>query len=98
MHVSLPIGAAVLMGSDSCSAFGPPPVTGNNFSISIDTESRQDTAVRGRRRRHGPTGYVLGLLLRYVYRSLWRQLDAQLRRRRGMTTARLRAAKVQGRV
>ena len=43
MHVSLPIGSGVLMGSDSCSAFGPPPVTGNNFSISIDTESRQHT-------------------------------------------------------
>ena len=43
MHVSLPIGAGTLMGSDSCSAFGPPPVTGNNFSISIDTEGRPDT-------------------------------------------------------
>ena len=25
MHVSLPIGDSVLMGSDSCSAFGGPP-------------------------------------------------------------------------
>ena len=40
MHVSLPIGSGVLMGSDSCSAFGPPPVTGNNFSISLPGESR----------------------------------------------------------
>ena len=31
MHVSLPIGASVLMGSDSVDGFGPPTVTGNNF-------------------------------------------------------------------
>ena len=42
MHVSLPIGSSVLMGSDSCSAFGPPPVAGNNFSISFSAESRSD--------------------------------------------------------
>ena len=41
MHVSLPIGSSVLMGSDSCSAFGPPPVAGNNFSLSLDAESRE---------------------------------------------------------
>ena len=41
MHVSLPIGSSVLMGSDSCSVFGPPPVTGDNFSISIDVDSRE---------------------------------------------------------
>ncbi|MGI9387468.1 MAG: VOC family protein, partial [Methyloligellaceae bacterium] len=39
-HVSLPVGSSVLMGSDSCSAFGPPPVAGNNFSISIVAESK----------------------------------------------------------
>ncbi len=42
MHVSLPIGSSVLMGSDSCSAFGPPPVAGNNFSISFSAESRDE--------------------------------------------------------
>ena len=41
MHVSLPIGSGVLMGSDSTSAFGPPPVAGTNFSISIAGESRE---------------------------------------------------------
>ncbi len=41
MHVSLPIGSSVLMGSDSCSAFGPPPVVGNNFSISIVGRSKE---------------------------------------------------------
>ncbi len=40
MHVSLPIGDSVLMGSDS-SSFGPPLSVGNNFSISIEGESRE---------------------------------------------------------
>ena len=42
MHVSLPIGSSVLMGSDSSSVFGPGPVTGTNFSISFEAESRED--------------------------------------------------------
>ena len=41
MHVSLPIGSTVLMGSDISSAFGPPPSVGNNVSISIVGESRE---------------------------------------------------------
>ena len=41
MHVSLPVGASILMGSDSCSAFGPPPIVGNNFAISIAGESKE---------------------------------------------------------
>ena len=41
MHVSLPIGSSVLMGSDSCSGFGPPPVVGNNFSLAFQAESRE---------------------------------------------------------
>ena len=43
MHVSLPVGPGVLMGSDTTSAFGPPPVAGDNFSISISTENRANT-------------------------------------------------------
>ena len=39
MHVSLPIGDGVLMGSDN-SSFGPPLAVGNNFSISVEGESR----------------------------------------------------------
>ncbi len=43
MHMSLPIGSGtVLMGSDTAAGFGPPLVTGNNFSISIDTDTRED--------------------------------------------------------
>ena len=41
MHVSLPIGSAVLMGSDHTSAFGPSPVAGGNFAISVDAESKE---------------------------------------------------------
>ena len=40
MHVALPMGSSVLMGSDS-SSFGPPLSVGNNFSLSIETESRE---------------------------------------------------------
>ena len=41
MHVSLPVGSSVLMGSDSCSSFGPPPAVGSNFSISIVGQSKE---------------------------------------------------------
>ena len=41
MHVSLTVGSSVLMGSDSASAFGPPPVQGTNFAVSITAESRE---------------------------------------------------------
>lgn len=40
MHVALPVGSSVLMGSDS-SSFGPPLAVGNNFSLSIAVESRE---------------------------------------------------------
>ncbi len=41
MHMSLPVGSSVLMGSDSSSAFGPPATAGNNFAISISVDSRE---------------------------------------------------------
>jgi PhnB protein len=41
MHVSLPIGNTVLMGSDSFSAQSQ-PVIGNNFSIAINAESQEE--------------------------------------------------------
>jgi PhnB protein len=43
MHVSLQVGDSVLMGSDSTSAFGPPPNVGNNYSITINADSREET-------------------------------------------------------
>ena len=42
MHVTLPIGSSVLMGSDKDPA-GPPVVVGNNFSISVETKSRKES-------------------------------------------------------
>lgn len=41
MHVSLPIGDTVLMGSDSTSQSGDVPF-GGNFSVSINTSSRAE--------------------------------------------------------
>ena len=40
MHVALPIGSGILMGSDTFS-LNPPVAVGNNFSISIDTDGRE---------------------------------------------------------
>ena len=42
MHVTLPIGSSVLMGSDKDPS-GPPVVIGGNFSISVDTEGREES-------------------------------------------------------
>ena len=41
MHVSLPVGSSVLMGSDRTTASEPPLVAGNNFSIAIEGRSRE---------------------------------------------------------
>jgi PhnB protein len=42
MHVSLPISAeTILMGCDTTEAFGEPVIDGNNFSLSITTDSRE---------------------------------------------------------
>lgn len=43
MHVSLPISSeTVLMGSDSSEAFGQTTVMGNNISISVNTETKDE--------------------------------------------------------
>ena len=42
MHVSLPIGSSVLMGSDSSTTHGPPPVVGTNFSVSVHPDSKEE--------------------------------------------------------
>ena len=41
MHVSLPVGSSTLMGSDTAEGFGDPHAPGNNFSISVDADSRE---------------------------------------------------------
>ncbi len=43
MHVSLPVGDSMLMGSDMPTGFGPPIVPGNNFSVTIGADSREQT-------------------------------------------------------
>jgi PhnB protein len=43
MHVSLPVGGSVLMGSDTPSGEGEPPKPGNSFSISYSAKTRQET-------------------------------------------------------
>ena len=44
MHVSLPIGdETVLMGSDTSEEFGNPVKAGNNFSISVNCNSREES-------------------------------------------------------
>ena len=43
MHISLPISKeTILMGSDSSDAFGHATVIGNNFSISINTDTKEE--------------------------------------------------------
>lgn len=42
MHVSLPIGNTILMGSDALEGFGPPTNFGNNFSVSINAKSQNE--------------------------------------------------------
>jgi len=42
MHVSLPIGGSVLMGSDCPPGFGPPLAVGNNFSVSVSADSKEE--------------------------------------------------------
>lgn len=41
MHVSLPIGSSVLMGSDISRSHGPAPARGENFAISVAPDSRE---------------------------------------------------------
>lgn len=42
MHISLPIGTSVLMGSDVGGDWAPTFVQGNNFSVSITTQTKQE--------------------------------------------------------
>ncbi len=42
MHVSLPIGNGVLMGSDMPPGFGPPLTVGSNYSVSYAAPSRDE--------------------------------------------------------
>ncbi|MGQ2983992.1 VOC family protein [Flavobacterium sp.] len=45
MHVSLPIGTSVLMGSDTGGDWAPSFVQGNNFSVSVTAESKEEADI-----------------------------------------------------
>jgi len=45
MHVSLPIGTSVLMGSDTISTFGEPAKPANSFAISYDAKTKAEVDV-----------------------------------------------------
>lgn len=42
MHVGLPIGNTILMGSDTGGDWAAKLIEGNNFSISVNTESKEE--------------------------------------------------------
>lgn len=42
MHVSLPVGKTILMGSDSGGDWGPKLVVGNNIAISIGVKTKEE--------------------------------------------------------
>ena len=42
MHVSLPIGNTILMGSDTAGEWAKQLKQGNNFSVSINADSREE--------------------------------------------------------
>ena len=42
MHISLPIGGSILMGSDCGSEWAPGFVQGNNFSVSVTAQSKEE--------------------------------------------------------
>lgn len=42
MHISLPIGNTILMGSDCGSAYEADFIQGNNFSISLNVDSKEE--------------------------------------------------------
>lgn len=42
MHVALPVGENILMGTDSLESMGQQLVAGNNFSLSIEADSESD--------------------------------------------------------
>ncbi len=42
MHISLPIGNSILMGSDTGGEWAPDFVQGNNFSVSVTADSKEE--------------------------------------------------------
>lgn len=83
MHVSLMVGDTVLMGSDSFS--GQPATFGDNFSVSINTDSREEAdrvfngLSAGGKVTMPMDNTFWGGILRDVHRQIRYQLDGQFR-------------------
>ena len=94
MHVSLPVGGSVLMGSDTPSWSPEPAKAGNNFAISYAPGTHEEADQLFARISDGGTvtmparGHVLGRVLRQLHRSVRHQLAAQLRARVARRVAR----------
>lgn len=43
MHIALPVGSNILMGTDATESMGFTLVEGNNFSLALSTESEEET-------------------------------------------------------
>lgn len=43
MHIALPIGQNILMGTDATESMGFKLIEGNNFSLSVSTDSEEET-------------------------------------------------------
>ena len=90
MHVSLPVGTSVLMGSDVPSTFGSPVKEGRQHLNLLRLaqpggDRRPVRETRGRRHRdNAPAGHVLGRLLRVLHRQVRHRLDDQLRAAAGV--------------
>ena len=73
MHIALPIGSNILMGTDIPKSMKQ-VVFGTNQSISVNTESREETdrifnaLARDGKNKYTSSGYVLGRLLWHVNR------------------------------
>ena len=62
MHISLPIGGdTVLMGSDTGGEWGPETIIGNNFSLSVTADTKEDAdAMHKKLSEGGPGDYAHG--------------------------------------
>ena len=91
MHVTLPIGSGVLMGSDSGGP-GPETVTGNNFSLSLSPDTWEQADELFAKLSAGGTvdmpmqEMFWGLLLRLLHRPVRDLLADQLRSARTVTS------------
>ena len=83
LHMALPIGGNILMGSDCPEGFGPPLQPGNNFSVSVSAESKEEAdRVYNELSAGGvaamPMGRAVGIVFRDVDRQVRYSVDGEL--------------------